>query len=151
MIYLIIAIFILAYGIYFLTSKRETSVTFDLYCKLSTMIELCDDYIENLKNVPENDFNHLLEIHKDAWKNEIRPRSLGPSAKFQCEDINNLKITDICISLKDKNVCRTLEEWKNESPDQYTEVWLQYKNILLGSIGSYRQELILEQAQLDLS
>ncbi len=118
----------------------------------------CSLLIENIKSVNPGDFTNLLKYHQQAWNKGIQPPSLAQSKRGYFRDkIPNLSFETIFLGgIDDLNV-RTVIDWLDETDpigeNEYkrnpewtkcTLVWNQYKNILLGSIGAYKQTLLKE-------
>lgn len=149
-IIVIVLIVILLVAIYYeYHSKKDVTVSqFDY---LENLINKCIHYINRIKDVEEGDFDTLLDIHKSAWISNVCPRSLkcSESGKFRVNDILFLELSNIYLTLTDSSVNKSILEWCKD-PDTKMDAWYKYKNILIGSIGSYKQELIIEQKRLVL-
>ena len=114
------------------------------------LIESCSFLIDHLKTCAEGDFNTLINAHKLAWTLKITPRSLqcDIEGKFRVSNIDDLDLDNIYIPIKSTTEVKSIFDWENNE-NVYKEVFYQYKNILLGSIGSYKQELIISKTETE--
>ena len=124
-------------------------------------IEICNNVITNIKLVEVNDFSNLLKYHQYAWNNGIQPKTLACNInKYFRRSIPNLTLDDIYLGNIDYLTMQSVPEWlednepigsnpcgRNPNWSRCNLVWYQYKNIILGSIGSYLQALKTELAK----
>ncbi len=115
-------------------NKKKNNYSEDL----SDLVDSCSLYIECIKQVDECDFEGLLYIHQNGYEVGITPKSLSFNAngRFR-KEISKLELSDIYLK-DDKPITYYLS-----SPEESKELWYKYKDILIGSIGSYKQELLL--------